>query len=42
MVENEMLRDEDTADVATKAEGERATLTRAVREFDVAKAVTWS
>ena len=33
-----MLNDEDTADVATKAEDERATLTRAVREFDVAKA----
>ena len=33
-----MLSGEDTAHVATKAEDERATLTRAVREFDVAKA----
>ena len=38
MAENEMLNDEDTADVVTKAEDERATLTRAVREFDLAKA----
>ena len=38
MTENEMLNDEDPADVAAKAEDERATLTRAVREFEVAKA----
>ena len=38
MMENEMLNDEDPAGVATKAEDERATLTRAAREFDVAKA----
>jgi molecular chaperone GrpE (heat shock protein) len=38
MTESEMSSAEDTADVATKAEDERATLTRAVREFDVAKA----
>jgi molecular chaperone GrpE len=38
MTESEMLSAEDTADVATNAEDERATLTRAVREFDVAKA----
>ena len=38
MTENEMLNDEAPADVATKAEDVRATLTRAVREFEVAKA----
>ena len=38
MTENEMLNDETPADVATRVEDERVTLTRAVREFEVAKA----
>ena len=35
---HEMLNDDDTADVATKVEDERAALARAVREFDAAQA----